>query len=180
MTSYAAARSSCAPAADDEDRLVEGFALARETARRVLGLRLHDAQIAGGLVLARGAIAEMATGEGKTLAAVAPVFLTALAGRGSHVLTFNDYLARRDAAWMGPVYERLASPSAWCRRAWRPTARREAYARDVTYVTAKEAGFDFLRDGLASTRGPGAPLVDRRGRSGAPLHAAIVDEADSS
>ena len=88
-------------------RLPEAFALAREAARRALGQRPFDEQVLAGLALAQGKIVEMATGEGKTLAAVAPVFLQALAGRGAHVLTFNDYLARRDAAWMGPVYERL-------------------------------------------------------------------------
>ena len=152
----------------------------RETARRVLGLRLHDVQILGGLALHRGAVAEMATGEGKTLAAVAPAFLTALSGRGSHVLTVNDYLARRDAAWMGAVYERLGVTVGVVQEGMAAEARREAYARDVTYVTAKEAGFDLLRDGLCLRL---ADQVHRwslaEGDQGAPLHAAIVDEADS-
>ena len=150
--------------------LVEGFALAREAARRTLGQRPYDVQIAGGIALHDGRIAEMRTGEGKTLAAVAPVFLAALGGRGVHVLTFNDYLARRDAAWMGPVYERLGLTVGAVQEGMAPTDRRDAYARDVTYVTAKEAGFDLLRDGLALRR---EHQVHR------PFHVAIVDEADS-
>jgi preprotein translocase subunit SecA len=165
---------------DDEDRVIEAFALVRESARRALGQRLHEVQILGGLALHRGAIAEMATGEGKTLAAVAPAFLAALAGRGSHVLTFNDYLARRDAAWMGPVYERLGLTVGTVQEGMPPAARREAYARDVTYVTAKEAGFDYLRDGLCLRLDDQVhrwSLVD--GEVAGPVHAAIVDEADS-
>jgi len=102
-----ALRSQVADGAEVAAQLPEAFALAREAARRALGQRPFDEQVLAGLALAQGKIAEMATGEGKTLAAVAPVFLQALSGRGAHVLTFNDYLARRDAAWMGPVYERL-------------------------------------------------------------------------
>jgi preprotein translocase subunit SecA len=112
----------------------------------------------------------MATGEGKTLAAVAPVFLQALAGRGAHVLTFNDYLARRDAAWMGPVYERLGLSVGFVQERMSPADRRRGYAGDVTYLTAKEAGFDHLRDGLALEAG------DRVQRE---YHFALVDEADS-
>ena len=112
----------------------------------------------------------MATGEGKTLAAVAPVFLHALAGRGAHVLTFNDYLARRDAAWMGPVYERLGLSVGFVQERMSVGERQRAYAADVTYLTAKEAGFDHLRDGLALEPG------DRTQRA---YHFALVDEADS-
>ena len=108
LTAWARAlRARVADGAEVESQLPEAFALAREAARRALGQRPFDEQVLAGLALAQGRIVEMATGEGKTLAAVAPVFLQALAGRGAHVLTFNDYLARRDAAWMGPVYERL-------------------------------------------------------------------------
>jgi preprotein translocase subunit SecA len=155
----------------DPDALVpEAFALAREAARRALGQRPFDEQILAGLALAEGKVAEMATGEGKTLAAVAPVFLQALGGRGAHVLTFNDYLARRDAAWMGPVYERLGLSVGFVQERMSPADRRRAYACDVTYLTAKEAGFDHLRDGLALEAG------DRAQRE---YHFALVDEADS-
>jgi preprotein translocase subunit SecA len=153
------------------DALVpDAFALAREAARRALGQRPFDEQVLAGVALAGGKIAEMATGEGKTLAAVAPVFLRALAGRGAHVLTFNDYLARRDAAWMGPVYERLGLSVGFVQERMSPADRRRAYACDVTYLTAKEAGFDHLRDGLALEPG------DRVQRE---HHFALVDEADS-
>jgi preprotein translocase subunit SecA len=146
------------------------FALTRETARRRLGQRPFDVQIVAALALERGAVVEMQTGEGKTLTAVMPAALDALTGRGVHVLTFNDYLARRDAEWMGPVYRALGLSVAYVQQGMDPAARRQAYRADVTYVTAKEAGFDHLRDLLVTD--PGA-LVHR------PFHSAIVDEADS-
>jgi len=157
-------------AAPAHEPLVLAFALVREAARRALGLRLHDEQVLAGLALAEGALAEMATGEGKTLAAVAPVLVHALAGRGAHVLTFNDYLARRDARWMGPVYERLGLRAAFVQERQSPEDRRAAYAADVTYLTAREAGFDHLRDGLVLEPG------ERVQRA---FHFALVDEADS-
>jgi preprotein translocase subunit SecA len=146
------------------------YALVRESARRALGQRPFDVQVIAALALHRGAVVEMQTGEGKTLAAVMPAALDALAGRGVHVLTFNDYLARRDAEWMGPVYRALGLSVDWVGGARTPAERRQAYAADVTYVTAKEAGFDHLRDLLAREA---AALVHR------PLHFALVDEADS-
>ena len=148
----------------------EAFALAREAARRTLGLRPFDVQVVAALALHRGSVVEMQTGEGKTLAAVMPASLEALAGRGVHVLTFNDYLARRDAEWMGPIYHALGLSVGWVESGMAPAERRRAYAADVTYVTAREAGFDHLRDLLAM-----APedLVHR------PLRFALVDEADS-
>jgi preprotein translocase subunit SecA len=148
----------------------EAFALAREAARRALGQRPFDEQILAGLAIGQGKVAEMATGEGKTLAAVAPVFVHSLAGRGVHVLTFNDYLARRDAAWMGPVYERLGVAVGCVQERMTTAARQRAYDADVTYLTAKEAGFDSLRDGLALEPDE---CVQR------PFHFALVDEADS-
>jgi preprotein translocase subunit SecA len=148
----------------------EAFALAREAARRSLGQRPFDEQVLAGLALADGRIAEMATGEGKTLAAVAPVCLHALAGRGAHVLTFNDYLARRDAAWMGPVYERLGLSVGFVQERMSVALRQRAYAADVTYLTAKEAGFDHLRDALVLEPG------ERVQRA---YHFGLVDEADS-
>jgi preprotein translocase subunit SecA len=152
------------------DLRMEGFALVREAASRAIGLRPFDVQIVAGLELHRGRVVEMQTGEGKTLAAVAPAFLAALSGRGVHVLTVNDYLARRDAGWMGPVYAMLGLDVGVIQEGLDIDSRRRAYARDVTYVTAKEAGFDFLRDRLALDPDH---LVHR------PFHFAIVDEADS-
>ena len=146
------------------------YALVREVARRTLGLRPFDEQVLAALALHRGAVVEMQTGEGKTLAAVMPAFLNALGGRGVHVLTFNDYLARRDAEWMGPIYRALGLSVGWVAGGLTPAERRRAYAADVTYVTAKEAGFDHLRDLLA--RDP-TDLVHR------PFHFALIDEADS-
>jgi preprotein translocase subunit SecA len=150
--------------------VVRAYALAREAARRTLRLRPFDVQIVAALALQRDAIVEMPTGEGKTLVAMLPAYLNALTGRGVHVLTFNDYLARRDAEWMGPLYRRLGVSVAWIENAHGPAERRAAYAADVTYVTAKEAGFDALRDGLVLEPGE---RVHR-----AP-HLALVDEADS-
>jgi preprotein translocase subunit SecA len=152
------------------EREVEIFALVREAARRSLHLSPFDVQLIAGLAMARGRVAELPTGEGKTLAAVFPACLHALAGRGVHILTFNDYLARRDAAWMGPVFERLGLSVGCAREGLAPSEKRAAYACDVTYATAKEAGFDFLRDRLALRRDD---LVHRA------FHCALVDEADS-
>ena len=146
-------RSRAPAGAVPETELHEAFALAREAARRALGQRPFDEQVLAGLALAQGRIVEMATGEGKTLAAVAPVFLQALAGRGAHVLTFNDYLARRDAGWMGPVYERLGLSVGFVQERMSVAERQRAYAADVTYLTAKEAGFDHLRDGARPRAG---------------------------
>ena len=148
----------------------EFFALARESARRTIGLRPFDEQIVAGLALERGRIVEMQTGEGKTLAAVMPAALNALTGDGVHVLTFNDYLARRDAQWMGPVYRMLGLSVGFVQEGMTAGERRRAYASDVTYVTAKEAGFDLLRDLLSMHAGD----VVHRG-----FHFALVDEADS-
>src|SRR6185503_8141230 len=165
-----ALRERAAAGAALDHLIVEAFALTREAARRALGQRPFDEQLAGGIALHQGKVVEMPTGEGKTLAAVAPVFLASLAARGVHVLTFNDYLARRDALWMGPVYELLGVRVGFVQEGMDVAARRNAYACDVTYVTAKEAGFDLLRDGLCF-----APdeQVHR------PFHLALVDEADS-
>jgi len=152
------------------NRLIEAFALVREASRRVLRLDPFDAQLISGLAMSGGKIAELPTGEGKTLAAVFPAYFFALSGKGVHVLTFNDYLARRDAVWMGPIYEFLGLTVGCAREGAQAGEKRHAYACDVTYATAKEAGFDFLRDGIALSVGD---LVHR------PFHMAIVDEADS-
>jgi preprotein translocase subunit SecA len=153
-----------------DDQLVEVFALVREAARRILGERPFDEQIMAGVALHQGRVAEMQTGEGKTLAAVAPATLNAFLGRGVHIHTVNDYLARRDAAWMRPIYKLLGVSVGCVQEGMSVTDRRKAYARHVTYVTAKEAGFDLLRDGLC---------LDPGDRVHRPFHFLIVDEADS-
>jgi len=146
------------------------FALAREASRRVLGQRPFDEQLVAALAMDDGHVVEMQTGEGKTLAAVMPAALNAFTDRGVHILTFNDYLARRDAEWMGPVYRMLGLSVGHVQEGMVPAARRAAYSADITYVTAKEAGFDHLRDLLAMNA---ADLVHR------PFNVALVDEADS-
>ena len=153
-----------------EDLLVEAFALIRETAWRTIGLRPFDVQIIAGIALHQGKVVEMNTGEGKTLAAVFPAYLNGLSGRGVHVLTFNDYLARRDAEWMGPVYEFLGLRVGCIQEGMSPDEKKKAYASDITYATAKEAGFDYLRDHLCYEK---EDLVHRD------FHFAVVDEADS-
>ena len=132
-----------------DDLLPEAFATVREAAKRTLGQRHFDVQLMGGMVLHRGMIAEMKTGEGKTLVATLPVYLNALAGKGVHVVTVNDYLARRDAEWMGQIYT-LPRPDRRLHRARaRPTSeRRQAYGADITYGTNNEFGFDYLRDNM--------------------------------
>ncbi len=149
---------------------IEIYACVCRAVRRTLGLNPFDGQVIAGAVMARGCIAELPTGEGKTLAAVFTACLRALSGKGVHVLTFNDYLARRDAAWMGPVYRGLDLSVGCVQEGMSPAQKREAYACDVTYAAAKEAGFDFLRDQIAYDRGS---LVHRR------FNFAVADEADS-
>jgi preprotein translocase subunit SecA len=153
-----------------EDLLVKTFALVREVADRTVGMRPFDVQMLAAAALHHGKLVEMNTGEGKTLAAVPAACLNGLAGHGVHVLTFNDYLARRDAAWMGPVYRFLGLSVGVVQEGMDVGARQAAYGADITYATAKEAGFDFLRMHLA--RHP-CRLVHR------PFNYAIVDEADS-
>jgi len=148
----------------------EIFALVREAARRALNQRPFDVQVVAALALDRGAVIEMQTGEGKTLTATMPAALRAIEGRGAHVLTFNDYLARRDAEWMGAIYQRLALSVGVVQQGMDPEARRRGYAADVTYVTAKEAGFDYLRDQLVERA---SDAVHRQRAF------ALVDEADS-
>lgn len=153
-----------------EDILPEAFAVAREAARRTVGMRPFDVQILGGLVLHEGKIAEMKTGEGKTLAATMPVYLNALTGRGVHVVTVNDYLARRDAAWMGPIYTFLGLSVGVIVHGMDDEERRQAYKADITYGTNNEFGFDYLRDNMKFS------LEDYVQRD---FHYAIVDEVDS-
>ncbi len=148
----------------------EVFAVVREAARRTVGMEPFPVQLLAGLALHEGAVVEMATGEGKTLAAVAPACLAAWRGRGVRVLTFNDYLARRDADWMGPIYRFLGLEVEAVQAEQSSDERRAAYRADVTYATAREAGFDFLRDQL---------VLEPEDRVQGERAAAIVDEADS-
>ena len=148
----------------------EAFAVTREASKRVLGQRQYDVQLAGGMILHDGGIAEMRTGEGKTLVAVAPVYLNALAGKGVHVITVNDYLARRDAEWMGRVYRFLGMDVGVIVNGLSSGQRQAAYAADITYGTNNEFGFDYLRDNL---------VYDRKEMVQRPHHFAIVDEVDS-
>lgn len=153
-----------------EHLLVEACAAVCEASRRGLGFTPYDVQIVAGIALLEGKLIEMQTGEGKTLAAVFPAYLNALSSKGVHVLTFNDYLARRDAEWMAPVYGKLGLTADYVTELKSSAARKAAYSADVTYVTAKEAGFDYLRDAICTDR----HQLTHRG-----FHAAIVDEADS-
>ncbi len=153
-----------------EELLVPAFAVVREASKRVLGMRPFDVQLIGGIVLNGGGIAEMRTGEGKTLVATLPVYLNALSGKGVHVVTVNDYLAQRDADWMGQIYRYLGLTVGVIRHGLNDEERREAYACDVTYATNNELGFDYLRDNMKYER---AQMVQRG------HHFAIVDEVDS-
>ncbi|RWA71711.1 MAG: preprotein translocase subunit SecA [Mesorhizobium sp.] len=163
-------RQDLANGASLDDLLIPAFATMREAARRVLGMRPFDVQLIGGMVLHNGGIAEMRTGEGKTLVATLPVYLNALAGKGVHVVTVNDYLAKRDAEWMGRIYKFLGLTVGIIVHGLSDDERREAYACDVTYATNNELGFDYLRDNMKYER---SQMVQRG-------HAyAIVDEVDS-
>jgi preprotein translocase subunit SecA len=153
-----------------EDLLPEAFAVAREASIRTLGMRPFDVQVIGGIVLHQGRIAEMKTGEGKTLVATMPIYLNALTGRGVHLVTVNDYLARRDSEWMGKVYRFLGLRVGCIVHGLDDRERREAYEADVTYGTNNEFGFDYLRDNMKFRN---EDMVQRD------LHYAIVDEVDS-
>jgi preprotein translocase subunit SecA len=181
-------RKRLAGEADLDEVLPEAFAICREAARRQLGMRHFDVQLIGGMVLHEGTIAEMATGEGKTLVATLPAYLNALTGKGVHIVTVNDYLAKRDAQWMGPLFHALGLTVGVIQHeasfqydpaystpdirmtALRPIDRRSAYQCDITYGTNNEFGFDYLRDNMRFSL---EELVQRN------LHYAIVDEVDS-
>lgn len=152
------------------DLLPEAFALVRAAAQRVIGLRHYDIQLVGGMALHEGRIAEMSTGEGKTLVATLPAYLNALTGEGVHIVTVNDYLAKRDREWMGPVYEFLGLSVGVILHDMDPHARQEAYDADITFGTNNEFGFDYLRDNMVSEKDE----MVQRGH-----HFAIVDEVDS-
>lgn len=153
-----------------DDILPEAFATVREAAKRVIGLRPYDVQLLGGIVLHQGKIAEMRTGEGKTLVAVLPSYLNALTGKGVHVVTVNDYLAKRDRQWMGPIHEFLGLTVGFIGHDMDNAERREMYQKDITYVTNNELGFDYLRDNM---------VINRADRVLRPLNYCIVDEVDS-
>ena len=154
--------------------LPEAFAVVREASKRVLGMRHYDVQMIGGMILHRGNIAEMRTGEGKTLVATLPAYLNALTGKGVHVVTVNDYLAKRDAEWMGQLYTFLGLTVGTVLSEKRGENafqdKKSAYAADITYGTNNEFGFDYLRDNMATTL---AQMVQR------PFNYAIIDEVDS-
>ena len=153
-----------------DDLLPEAFAAIREAAWRVLGMKPYPVQLIGGIILHQGRIAEMRTGEGKTLVAILPCYLNALTGRGVHVVTVNDYLAKRDSEWMGKVHRYMGLSVGLIIPNMSPAERRVAYAADITYCTNNELGFDYLRDNMALYK---HELVQRG-------HAfAIVDEVDS-
>ena len=164
------ARTRLEQGAGLDDLLVPAFATVREASRRTLGMRHYDVQMLGGVVLHQGKIAEMKTGEGKTLVATLPVYLNALAGNGVHVVTVNDYLARRDAEWMGQIYRFLGLDVGVIQHGLTDQERQQAYGADITYGTNNELGFDYLRDNMKFT----LESMVQRGH-----HYAIVDEVDS-
>ena len=153
-----------------DDILPEAFAVVREVSKRALGMRHFDVQLIGGIILHQGRIAEMKTGEGKTLVATLPVYLNALEGKGVHVITVNDYLAKRDSEWMGKLYKFLGLSVGLVIAGMEPAQKQKAYAADITYGTNNEFGFDYLRDNMAIYKNQ---LVQRD------LHYAIIDEIDS-
>ncbi|MFL5173543.1 MAG: DEAD/DEAH box helicase, partial [Microvirga sp.] len=163
-------RAELASGKELDDILVEAFATVREAAKRTLGQRHFDVQLVGGMVLHEGGIAEMKTGEGKTLVATLPVYLNALAGKGGHVVTVNDYLARRDADWMGQIYKFLGMTVGVIVHGLDDDERKAAYDCDITYGTNNEYGFDYLRDNMKYEL---AHMVQRGHNYG------IVDEVDS-
>ena len=153
-----------------DELLPEAFAVVREAGKRVLGLRHFDVQMLGGMVLHEGQIAEMKTGEGKTLVATLPAYLNALTGKGVHVITVNDYLARRDAEWMGQVHRFLGLSVGLIQSGMNPPERKKNYNCDVTYATNSELGFDYLRDNMAEVM---SDVVQR------PFNFCVIDEVDS-
>ena len=163
-----------------DDLLPEAFATVREAADRVLGMRHFRCQLQGGIVLYQGRISEMRTGEGKTLVATLPSYLAALEGKGVHVVTVNDYLARRDSEWMGKIHTFLGLTVGLITHEMEPADRRKAYAADITYATNNEIGFDYLRDNMIRYRikeGDPTPYLPPKVQRD--LHYAIVDEVDS-
>ena len=155
---------------DIDSILPEAFATVREAAWRVLGMKHYPVQIIGGIILHQGRIAEMKTGEGKTMVATLPAYLNALSGKGVHVVTVNDYLAKRDSDWMGKIYRFLGLSVGLVVHGMTPEEKKEAYAADITYGTNNEFGFDYLRDNMAIYK----EKMCQRGHN-----FAIIDEVDS-
>ncbi|MFM8294845.1 MAG: DEAD/DEAH box helicase, partial [Microcystaceae cyanobacterium] len=153
-----------------DEILPEAFAVVREAGKRVLGMRHFDVQLLGGIILHKGQIAEMKTGEGKTLVATLPAYLNGLTGKGVHVVTVNDYLARRDAEWMGQIHRFLGLSVGLVQSGMTPEERKKNYACDVTYTTNSELGFDYLRDNMATSM---VEVVQR------PFNFCVIDEVDS-
>jgi preprotein translocase subunit SecA len=179
---FAAVRERAAEGESLDDLLPETFALVREASKRTLGMRHFDVQMIGGMVLHSGAIAEMRTGEGKTLTATLAVVLNAVKGEGVHLVTVNDYLARRDAEWMSPIYEFLGLNVGVLQNMQPYDEKRAAYAADITYGTNSEFGFDYLRDNMATTLDEKVQHGGRYHEDGKPLtahHFGIVDEVDN-
>ena len=162
-----------------DDLLIEAFAVCREAGRRFLGMRHYDVQLIGGMVLHSGNIAEMITGEGKTLVATLPAYLNALEAKGVHVVTVNDYLARRDMEWMAPVYMNLGLTVGAIQAGMDPGERQKAYECDITYGTNNEFGFDYLRDNMRHAARGDYRYPKQRQQVQGPLHFAIIDEVDN-
>ncbi|MEM9588549.1 MAG: DEAD/DEAH box helicase, partial [Planctomycetota bacterium] len=162
-----------------DDILDDAFAVCREGGKRFLGMRHYDVQLIGGMVLHSGAIAEMVTGEGKTLVATLPAYLNALEGKGVHVVTVNDYLARRDMEWMAPLYMGLGLTVGAIQSGMSTDEKQDAYSRDITYGTNNEFGFDYLRDNMRpAARNDQRFPADAQQCQG-PLNYAIIDEVDN-
>ncbi|MCE2806629.1 MAG: preprotein translocase subunit SecA, partial [Gemmataceae bacterium] len=182
-------RAKLADGASLESLIPDAFAAVRESGKRSKGMRHYDVQMVGGMVLHQGGIAEMMTGEGKTLVATLPAYLNGLTGRGVHVITVNDYLARRDCEWMLPIYRGLGMEAAFIQSNMDPDLRRRAYDCDITYGTSSEFGFDYLRDNMKQARRgdnrypPHLQQVMRMERDPRTdefrLHYAIIDEVDN-
>lgn len=162
-----------------DDLLVEAFAACREAGRRFLGMRHYDVQLIGGMVLHSGNIAEMVTGEGKTLVATLPAYLNALEGKGVHVVTVNDYLARRDMEWMGPLYIGLGLTVGAIQSQMESSERQKSYACDITYGTNNEFGFDYLRDNMRIAARGDDRFPKQYQQSQGPLYYAVIDEVDN-
>ena len=162
-----------------DDLLVEAFAVCREGGRRFLGMRHYDVQLIGGMILHGGNIAEMVTGEGKTLVATLPAYLNALDAKGVHVITVNDYLARRDMEWMAPLYQGLGLTVNAIWSGMEQSDRQAAYACDITYGTNNEFGFDYLRDNMKPAARDDDRYQKHEQQAQGPLHYAIIDEVDN-